>query len=300
MKFSPTVVYTMVLLASGCVSALDDIDEETGEATGEAGGPIFPDDEQPTYSCALGIPLTCPSMVNFHFSARNSYVVDSRTNRAISSTAVAAISDDGSTIRCQPSSATEVTGIPHLGVTLPAGVFAQANAANTGVYFRDSGGRSVRVKRAQFSPQPSSGQDACALLCDMESPDSTACPNFPASTIDNATITIDGRSSAIDMNGTVASIVPNPLTGITATTCKLSLPANRVAVQVHQRPTDVIAVKRGRFVRGFELSGQELRDACAAISTKICAGVSRCITSETNRCVAEFEGPDSCDFPQPR
>lgn len=286
-----------LLLATGCVADPETSDEATDDATGEANGPIFPDDELPQYSCALGIATSCPSTINFSINAPINFISGQHQTRAISQTAVAAISADGSTIQCQISSAHQITNIPSVSVFLPSGVSAVRNAANTGVYFRDARNRSVEVKGSAFAPH---GPDACAILCDLDNPEATVCNDPPPTSHDDATITVDGRTRSVDMLGQVETLHTEPLTDETIPTCKLTLPADRVAVRKNARPRDIVGVNRGRFVRGFELRGAALQTACADIANRVCAGNASCASARTTECVQEFSGPDPCNSSVPR
>jgi hypothetical protein len=307
MKRSSSLLSILIVAtATGCAMDTADATEDTEGATGELDGPIFPEDELPQYSCGRGVQLTCPSMISFNVSAPQSFVSGngSRANRAVSETAVASISADGSTIQCQPASAFQVTGIPGNGVFLPAGVEAIPNAANTSFSFHaESDGRSIAVPVTRQSPIPASappGAVSCGFHCDGEGVLSTVCRNGPNPGFDDAQITISGRTTTVDTNGTIESLETNDLNGLTSHTCKLTIPANRIATQVNTRPRDILGVSRGRFVRGFELTGTALRNACTDIANRTCGGSSSCVTASVNECVAEFQGDDPCDGPLPR
>jgi hypothetical protein len=298
MKTYNSLFISLVLAATGCVTEAADTAEDTDDATGELDGPIFPEDELPQYSCGRGVALNCPSMINYNVSALQSFVNGTRSNRSVSVTAVAAISADGSTIQCQPASGFDVTGIVSFGVFLPNGVSAVPNAANSQIYLRDSRSRIVAVSGSSLSPARSF--EACAFLCDMENPERTPCADAPPTTSDDAIVTMDGRSRALDMNGTIETLRTDPLTGMTSHTCKLNLPADRIATQVNTRPRDILGVRRGRFVRGFELTGTALTNACTDIANRTCGGNAACVTASVNECVTEFQGDDPCDGDLPR
>lgn len=289
------------LFTGACVASdADEVGEDLAGDTGEANGPIFPDDELPQYSCALGVPLTCPSTLNFTVSAPQSFVNDARLDHAVSQTAVAAISADGSTIQCQPSSAFTYGGVPGRGIFLPNGISAVKNAFNNAFAFRDSRGNSVGVPVTLQAPVPSAppGAVSCAMHCDMEGAVATVCRNQPNPAADNATITLGGRSTSVDMLGTIETL--GTRNGRTDYTCAFNIPADRIATQVNTRPRDIIAVNRNRFVRGFELRGTALTDACKALATRTCNGSPSCTSSRTAACVAEFSGSDPCGSSTPR
>lgn len=126
---------------------------------------------------------------------------------------------------------------------------------------------------------------------------------------DDATVTIRGQApKAVNLTGRVHNFRLDPLTGQHQLTCSMSLEPSSVRVGLRRRPNDVIGVDRGRFVRGYELTGNARRQACMQIANMECAGrpddFSACFDNSTNACVAKFDKPDPCgprgDFPAPR
>jgi hypothetical protein len=288
----------LVVLPSACLD-VESAAEDTGNATDNLDGPIFPDEEfPPGDSCAVPVPLTCPFSIGYSLSARASFVNDLRVDRSVSQSLVAAITPDGSTIQCQPGQPFVISDVPTLGVFLPSGVTATPNGDNTELIF------SAEVDGTRMSPA-FPNKAFCSLTCDKDSPDTAArCPRGIDIAIDDATVQIDGqRARLIDLDGTIQSTRLVPGTGRTDTVCRLTLPPSRVATQISRRPNDVIAVSGRRFVRGYELTGQALRDACAAISSATCEGDGACTANATERCVSDFRRPDPCirtDVPSPR
>lgn len=286
------------LLLGACVSDPVDSVEDLEDEASEANGPIFPPDDTPQYSCALGVAPSCGSRINFGFKARSSWVRETYSERIISDTAVAVISGDGSTIHCQPASGVEVRDIPSRTVDLPDGVTEAIDSANKGVYYY-RGRDIVPVSGSLF--QPLLRDPACASVCDLDSLTlPTPCPAQPVPTADDAQITYNNTTTRIDMDGQVQEHGTDPLTGITSLTCRMTLPANRIKLGVNTRPRDFIGVSRGRFVRGFELKGAALQTACADISNRVCNGNAQCATTKTAECVNEFAQPDPCDPSSPR
>jgi hypothetical protein len=303
---SAPVLFTVLGLA-GCLDDVASTDESFTSEDHEAAGPIFPD--SPRESCDLGTSLRCPSSLSFTLNTKVSLITGVGQARAITATSAAALSFDGQNMHCQLAAGIETPNVTGYAIFIPRGTAVTDVASGQAVRFNPP---INALNLVPPNPAGLFGAALCGLVCDGETPISAfpGCIKTYKDSLDDGSVTIEGRTRIAELAGRVESKVYDDRTGLLSTTCKLTLPADGVRAQVVKRPNDVIAVDGRRFVRGYELSGQALAGACRALANRSCqpigrdtTGLAECIESHTDSCFDAFSQPDPCvrvPFPQPR
>jgi hypothetical protein len=298
------MLYRALLVAllplAACAADPTTTSEASGTADQNADGVIFPPDS-PHESCDLGTDLTCESMVNFNLTTKTSLKTGATQSRAISVTAAAAISEDGRSMHCQPASNIDTFNVTGYSIYIPNGTTYSETNDGTAVVFSPT---INSLNLVPPNPNGMFGAKTCGLVCDGESPQSNfkdGCQPFYRDTLDDGSIRIDGQTRTVELNGRIQALDYDDQTGLLQQTCSLSLMPKNVRTQIVTRPDDVIATSRGRFVRGYELTGSALTNACASLASKTCVctgqrcdGLGQCIEDYTDSCVEAFSQPDPC------
>jgi hypothetical protein len=288
-----------LLPLAACAADPTTTSETSAAADQNAEDFIFP--ESPRESCDLGTDLTCESMVNFNLTTKTSLKTGSTQSRAISVTAAAAISADGRSMHCQPASSIDTPNVAGYSIYIPNGTTYSESADGTSVVFNPT---INALNLVPPNPAGMFGANICGLVCDGEAPMSnfkSGCQRFYSDSLDDGSVTINGRTRTVELNGRIQGLDYDERTGLLGQTCSLTLAPQFVQTQVVTRPDDVIATSRGRFVRGYELTGAALTNACNALANKTCVctgqrceGLGQCIEDYTDTCVEAFSQPDPC------
>jgi hypothetical protein len=305
------IVMAAASAASACSAAGEDEGNSPLNAEGAltSSGPIFPDDS-PRESCDLNVPLTCPANATFTIEHSSNYWKGKKTETLTTPLVAAIESNRAQRMWCQAPS-DFVTVIRNADVNLPRGVTAKLNADGSQVVF------SKRVSALAFDPPMLdlyfAGREVCSIDCSSGGPRVKDCFGGPNDEMLAGKVTVNGTSRKVSFTGRVhGNPQPNPETNRLEISCDLALRRDFLAVNVRNRPNDVIATSGGKFVRGYDLKGTSLQSACHGLSSYTCQpangsqdtrGLPQCISDRTTACVNTFSLPDPCkqrEFEIPR
>jgi hypothetical protein len=295
MKSVVRLIALALFAFTGCIDTLppgEDEASDTGEQ--EARFPIAPQD-----SCALKLPLACPSATPWSITYVGSMFTGTTTTATFDRGSVAGFTANAERELCTANQDIVITGIVHRGARLPRGVTAGIAPDGKSVRF------SSPLPAGAMVP-PASGDNTCALFCDDTAATAPGC-NRGLTVSQNFKATAPGRSSTVRASGAVDTFSVNASTGEMRMTCKWTIPRALLSTTPSRRPDDVIATSNGSFLRGYDLSGRSLDAACQRISadflcspgnpsdgTDTSGPYQECIDSTSASCRSVFRGPDPC------
>jgi hypothetical protein len=295
------VATTPLIVLAACAVASD----ADGDELDKMDQVIFPDEEgPPSESCDLGLSLTCPSQSNTLQHA-TSFITGTRRTTSFNRSVAAEISSDSLDMMCRATSDYVVTGIVSLGANVPAGISVTPRSDGKGVVF------SSTFNALNLVPPDASGvygTEICGIAC---SPDATisGCdgPRFASGTFTGQLSVNGGPPRDVELVGSLDTYHHDPKTGVFSMTCKLTLPKSRIATY-QDRADDVISASGDRFVRGYELGGTSLTNACRNIGLGLCTpkttdnnggidwqAVELCADAVQAECVGDFSQDDPCN-----
>lgn len=297
-----TTFASLSLLMIGCLDSSSSIDddgilEEGEDVEADGQGATFP--PLPDDSCRAGLPMTCPTSTTYTITYPNSHITKRTSTITLSRTNVAGFTSRGTNELCTASQDVVIGGIEHFGARLPAGITAEISPDRKGVWLR--GGT---VTGGMVIPPQWPFNTYCAGMCDdtgMLPPGCRDAPTVPS------TVTVATSGSAarqVRVTGTVDTMSVSP-TGELKFTCKWTVPRNALFTTQTRRPNDVISTSNRLFVRGFDLKGSALTNACTNFASAfVClptnpadagsSAVQRCISDTAASCQDTFTGTDPC------
>ena len=263
----------------------------------ETSAVIFPDDSPPSESCDLGLPLSCGTTT---WSVEYTTDLITRTRRTSTfgrsnNASISGGSSRGANLLCTATTDFVMTNVHAAGALVPRDGY-QVRADRKGVDFfpRLSSRKTVPALGGPERP-------ICTLWC---SPDGNVggCNALSDTEAWKARVIGPGVNKTVTLTGTVDRVVYDDTLQLLQVYCRLTLPRNQM-VTSRRRPDDVISTSGSRFVRGYELTGTSLRNACSALASLECLPtdprhpdgiVELCINPRTETCVSDFSRPDPC------
>lgn len=244
---------------------------------------LFDDDGPPGESCQAGLPSTCPETYNLTYSIRPERADGETRTETFERQTEADLSWDGAHLLCE--------GEDRLMRTEPFRFFSMQVPWGTVVHEGSNG--------ITFSP-PINGVNErgdggltgahCSATVESDSFARTGTLETPGFGI-----------RSVRLEGLFDRVEYDEETRIVALYCRYQLDGKQLTTW-RNRPNDVIAANGSGFVRGYDLSGSALQDACSSLASRVCvggrnsAGIQMCLENETQGCVNDFsQSLDPCD-----
>jgi hypothetical protein len=287
-----SAVHVFLVLLVGCVDTLPP-DDEASAATDEQDVqfPVAPQD-----SCRLKLPLSCPTTA-WQVTYENDLTNHTTTTGTFNRGNVAGFTAGAEREQCTANQDIVITGVANFGAFMPAGVTAEIASDRKSVLFK---GGLVPVNL--LIPARTGPLGACSIPCDNTAQSIPGCRRAP--TPQTVAVSGGGRRYDAQVVGTVDTFSVNAATGEMRMTCKWTIPRTQLFTTPSPRPDDVIAASNGSFLRGYDLSGRSLDNACQRIAAdSLCSPPTdgsdagpyqACIDSTSASCRSVFRGPDPC------
>ena len=296
-----------LLAAAACIGPASDDDQQRVDSThqaatqGELPGVIFPDDSTQGQSCQQGVPLVCPSS-RYSLTYFSNILTATLSTKAFLEPGLASISSNGQNMVCTGRTDFSAGGIEYLGaINVPTR--PHIDSTGTAVVFDRPILASQIVPAGTVAP-PSRTQ-VCSIPCDPSAPLPSPCNirgTIPARALVGQLSVDGGPVRDVQLKGSVDFIDYDDASKRLRVFCKMTVKSNLLTV-TRTRPSDVIAASGNTFVRGYDLTGSALTNACSTLAQQVCQpnGAQRldglletCITPRTNQCVFAFSNPDPC------
>jgi hypothetical protein len=290
------VITLAIFMLVGCMDTLPpDEDEASDTGEQEVRFPVAPQD-----SCALKLPLSCPSTA-WQVTYKNSLITESTTSATFNRGSVAGFTAGAERELCTANQDIVIAGVAQYGAFMPAGVTAEISPDRKSVQFK--GGV---VPNNLLIPAKTGPVGVCSLMCDRSAQSTPGCRRNPPGP-ETVAVSAPGRAYNAQAVGTVDTLTVNAATGEMHMTCKWTIPRAGLTTTPSRRPDDVIATSNGSFLRGYSLSGASLDNACQRIAadflcspgnpsdgTDTSGPYQECIDTTSASCRSVFRGPDPC------